>query len=496
MSLSDLRTLQTSAVIRARLAAALAADGQPVAQWTPSAYGGIENAVLDAASTALAKIVAPKLVQQVEMRFLDLSVGDALTIYAQKRYKTARNPATYTIQNVKLSSGPGAPTYTFGPGDLWMRGAGGNLYQSIDAVTVPTNAAGRGGIDCRFQAQNPGSAYSDVAGTITQMVTAPAGVTGVNVRPALFAPTSVTGTSSGTIVATPLGGTGPIEPTIRSIRVRIESQGQIGTATFSYSIDEGVTWTAGGPVPANLVIPNQAFLTFSNGGNPSFVAGDIFTLLVADSILQRGADEESDASLRRRCRLRWATLSDVPTEGLVTLWAYLASPEVVRVRVDADANTPGGMLVQLAAQGGPASPAAVIAVQDYITPRLRGYKDIPGPPAANGNLPTETVLASSARAYQVSVASSPQGVVTVSRAQLTAVQQKADANWDAYLAGLPIGGLIVFAELYQAIMDAGAGDVTGIQMNGGAADIQLASDQVAVIASGETLTNALAWKAI
>ena len=490
LSLSDLRAVQTAAVIRARLAAALSLAGQPVAQWAPSAYGGVENAVLDAASGALAQIVAPKLVQQVEMRFLDLSTEDALTIYAKKRYGLDRNPATYTIQNVLLTAAPGAPPYTFQPGDLWMRGAGGNLYQSIDAVTLTPVPGDVAAANCRFQAQNTGSAYSDAEGTITKMVTAPAGISGVNVPPSQYAPTALNGSSSGTITAS--FSLLAIRPS-GSIRIRIDATGDIGVASFHYSTDGGSTWIPGGQVSAQTQI-GVTTIAFANGTNPSFIQGDIFTLIVAQAILQHGADEESDASLRRRCRLRWATLSDVPTEGLISLWAYLASPEVVRLRVDADANSPGGILVQLAAQGGPASPAAVIAVQDYITARLRGYKSITGKTPSAVNLPTELVQASAAIAFPVTVVSTPTAVVTVPRAKLAAVQQQADANWDAYLAGLEIGGLVVFPELYQAIMDAGALDVTGLQINGGTVDIQLASNQVAVPATGVTLTNSLAWQ--
>lgn len=491
-SLSELRTVQTAAAIRARLAARLSSAGQPVAQWTPSVYGGVENAVLDAASTELAKIIAPKIVQQAEMRLLDLSSGDALTIYAQKRYQNARNPATYTIQNILLTASAGAPAYKFRAGDLWMKGAGGNLYQSIDAVSLSPTATAPAAANCRFQAQNPGSAYDDAEATVTKMVTAPAGLSGSNVPPSKFAPTALNGSSTGTITGSyPLLGTRPTG----SIRIRIDQGGNVGTATFHYSLNGGGTWVPGGVISTQVQI-FQTTLTFTDGTNPSFVTGDIFTLIVADAILQRGADLESDASLKRRCRLRWTTLSDVPTEGLVSLWAYLASPEIVRVRVDADANSPGGMLVQLAAQGGPASPAAVIAVQDYITARLRGYKDIPGPPPTVGNLPTELVQASAALAFPVTVLSTPRATVTVSRSQLAAIQQKADANWDAYLTGLEIGALVVFPELYQAIMDAGALDVTGLQLNGGTVDIQLASNQVAVAAAGVTLTNSLAWKVV
>lgn len=485
-TLAQLRLLQTKAVIRARIAASLGAAGQPVAQWTPAEFGGVENAVLDSASAGLAKIVAPVIVRQAEMRLLNLSSGDDLRIYAKKRYLIDADEATYTIVNVKLSTTSASPSYDFQPGELWMQADSGNLYQSIDHVSLPP---GSNGVNCRFQAEAPGAAYNDGAGTITRMVTAPAGVTGVNQPPAQFAPTALNGSSTGTAT----GAFNPAAPQVGSIRVRIDQTGNIGEARYSVSADGGGSWAPRGTITATATV-DKTTLTFANGVNPSFVQGDILTLIVADAILQRGTDDEGDESIRQRCRLRWTSLSDVPTEGLVVMWARRASPEVARVRVDADPNSPGGILVQVASHTGPASPAAVIAVQDYITARLRGYKGMPASPVANA--PTELVQASGAVPFAVSVASTPKGLVVVQRQKLAQVQAAADENWNTYLGRLEIGGLIVYAELIQAIMDAGATDAIGVLMNGGTADIQLGIGQVAVPAPNVSITRSLAWQVV
>ncbi len=573
----------------------------PVNDWTPTAGGGVENAVLDMLAGGAAAELGPQIVAQAEMRLLDLSSGDALTIYAKKRYKQERFEANHTIQNVRIKASPGAPPYNFAAGDLWVKGPGTNRYQSIDPVTLSPNAtadvpaqakvdqdaaylafnaasdalvdasarvvaankayedsiggpqvitdealialilaqdafnaagtakaaalasltaandalqdatdeAAAAGVNCRFRAEFPGSSYNDVAGTITSMVTAPAGVTCVNVRPSEFAPTSTLGTSTGKISAsfihipqetissgvriTTIPGYS-ITPTVSSIRVKITASGNVGSGAWSYSLDGGATWIGAGPIAATFTIMGQGVLKFVDGVNPSFQVGDIFTLIVADAILARGTDEESDQNLRQRCRYRWMSLSDVPTEGLVTLWCFMASVEIARVRVDADQNTPGGILVKLASATGPASPAAQIAVQDFISARLLGYRKVK--PPTSGFSPAESVQASSAIAFPVTVASTPKGKVTVDKSQLVAVQQAADDAWSAYLAGVEIGGLIVYPELIQAIMDAGAVDVTGLQINGGTADIQLAPGYVAVVAEGVSLTSALAWEIV
>ncbi|MFC6592426.1 baseplate J/gp47 family protein [Deinococcus lacus] len=50
-------------------------------------------------------------------------------------------------------------------------------------------------------------------------------------------------------------------------------------------------------------------------------------------LLEAGADEESDASLRRRASLRWASLGGGATRAAYEYWALTASPAVDRVAV-------------------------------------------------------------------------------------------------------------------------------------------------------------------
>jgi hypothetical protein len=492
-TLAELRTQQLSSDISARLSAALLAAGLPVADWAPAASGGVELSVVEMVAGGLANLVGPRLVAMAEARFLDLGRGDALSAYAQSRYQISRSPATYTLQNIRLTSTVSA---SFNAGDLWIAGAGGNRYVSIeDVILVPGVPA-----DVTFQAEEPGSAYADTEGQISRMVTAPAGLSGLNARPSDFTPTSLLGTSSGTINAPPLPGywrPGKGPPPYGSIRIRILTTGEAGAIDYEYSLDGGLTWAPGYRSPIAAPIPASwsgytSIIFFKNAAPPSFIAGDIFTMLVGDPILQRGADEETDSALRARCKDQWSSLSDVPTEGLVRLWCHQASPEVVQVKVDADPNTPGAILVRIASATGPASPRAQIAVQDYVSARLKGYRGVPRPATLGSGSPAEAVLCSSARPRYIAEA----GVASVPRTKLAAVQQEADRLWQLYLGTVGIGGVVRLAELEQAILDAGATDVKGVLLGPplAAANIPLAPDEIAVPAAGSTLTSSMSWQ--
>lgn len=503
LTLADLTTPQTASTIRARIIARLQAAGVPTDDWAPSDAGGVENSRVDMLAAALSEILGQRIADITSGRFVETGTGAWLTYYAQKFYDLTRNLATRTIQNVWLTSLSTASDYDFAPDEVVVKSeATGNNYRNLDRIVLPPGKTLKG---IRFQAEFPGSSFADAEGSITRMVTAPAGVSCINKPEKDFTDAKVTGNSTGkisgvfatkTVVDQSLGKQGssgsgvttivPIRPSFKSIRFRIDAFGEIGSGSFSYSID-GAEWVSGGVISTKFELPISGgpIFTFTNGVAPSFIQQDIFTLLVADAILQNGTDEESDESLRTRCRARWSTLSDVATEGTIALWAQLASPEVDKVIVDADPNTPGGILVVVASHAGPASAAAVLAVQDFISARLH-YK---GVPAATGfTSPEERALVTSATARPIT----PAGIVDVKRDQLSSVQVAAEKNWQAYLRTLPIGGIVRLAELEQAVMDAGAQDFQGATLNGSAANLQLAHGEVATEAVA--LLTALTWR--
>lgn len=500
LTLADLMTAETPTAIRARMLAALTAAGFPTASWAPLSAGGVENLRLDM-NSGIGILLPPRIVEMVTGRILPLATGDFLKTLGAKFYGLTQREATFTIQNQAffLKPGAGGVNYTFTAGQIRVRSdATGNRYVTIDSGQfAPANADLATALMLRVQAEAPGAAYEDQAGTITTMVTAKAGVQCVNVTPSPYIPSplSVDGISSGTIVVTRV----PFRNAPGSIRIRIIASGDVGTATFEFSVDGGVTWVYGGPtapgIDQGIDSGSTIHLAFSNGATPSFVTGDIFTGFLGDSILQRGRDAETEAAFRLRCSNRWPGLSTIPVAGGVALWAHLASDEVDKVSVDANPNVSGGMIVTIAGSTGPASPAAQIAVEDYIGPRLQGYQNVPAPATTGFTSPAETVTVISAAAFSVVVA----GPVSVPKAQLLAAQVTADNAWNAYLAGLPLGGqtgaVVELAVLAQVLADAGAIDIpstlSALTINGASADATIPVGQVAVPFS--TLQASLSW---
>jgi hypothetical protein len=509
LSFADLLTQESISVIRARLVAALKDDGFPTDSWAPSSAGGVENMRLDLAA-GVGAYMPPRIVAFVNGRILPLATGDYLKALGARFYGLGKRDPSKTIENLALYAVGSGGSYTFQPGDLWVRSdATGHRYQSITggqfspANTGPPTPVFPGNpLMLQFEAELAGAAYSDPAGTITTLVTARAGVRCINIAPADFTDAIVNGPSSGKVIAK--FATPGLAPAFSSIRVAIETTGMVGSAAFSYSIDGGVTWVDGGPVAASITIPASslgtggALVTFANSTvNPSFIAGDTFTMFLGDPILQRGHDAESDIAFRRRCANRWPSLSDVPVAATIDLWAHEASPEVDKVSVDADPNTSGGILVIVASATGPASAAAQIAVEDYIAPRLRGYQGVPAPATTGFTSPAESVIVSSAEAFDV-IASGP---VRVPKAQLATAQVTANNNWNDYLASLPLGGqlaaVIELAELAKILADAGAIDIpdayANLLLNGVSADLVIPAGLVAVPAPGQSLLTSIVW---
>ncbi len=497
----DLATAESQETIRARLMDALLADGQPTASWAPSSVGGVENLRADMLAGALAFYSGLRVAAFVTGRLLPTATdtpenGYWLTYLGLRFYKLTKHAATFSIQNVRLSMDPSGAAQSFVDGDLWVASpATGNKYRlTLPAGEVLQLAPG-GFVDGPFQAEKAGSSYSDVAGTVTTMVTAKAGVTCTNTRPTDYAPTRSTGGSSGVIT----GGFFGLAPLYAVVRVRIDVSGNVGGGQFSWSTDGGLSWALGGPIPALFAVPGRGRLAFANGGaTPSFIAGSIFTLRVADCFLQRGADTESDQGFRARCANRHPGRALIPLKAHVELWAHAASPEVAKVMSSADPNTPGGILISVSSSTGPATPAAQEAVEDYIIPRLNGFKGVPAPtsPIVTGSSsPEETAMVSSVVAFQVTA----YATVSVPRDQLAAAIAGADRLWDAYIASLPLGGdRLAFVELerfYGMMGELGADDVQGLTLNGVAADLDIPFAQVAVPASGWTLAANLSWVA-
>ena len=494
---ADLSTAETQAMIRARLLAALAASGQPTSSWAPSSVGGLENTRLDMVSGGLAQWMAARYAAAVRGRLLlaaqdDPTLGFFLSYLGKKNYQLTRIQPTFTIKNFALVANDRASTTSYQPGQLVARSpATGNRYILNDVANVVAGTTVRG---VPFIAENPGAAYADAEGTVTQLVTGKAGLS-VQDSPEFangFRPTAATGASTGTVTGT----VDPASAPFSLVVVRIDSTGNVGVAGYSVSTDGGLTFIPRG-VTSSLptVLPGGVgTLTFANGNvGPSFAAGSVFYLTVDSAFVQRGRDIETPAAFQQACSNRWPALSLVPVKGTIELWARAASPEVTKVLSQANPNVPGGILVVLASQTGPASPAAQAAVQAFIQARL-GFQGLPAPisPAVAGSLsPAETVIVSASQQLPVAVA----GSVYVPRAQMATVQAGADEAWDTYVEGLPMGGnrgaVVELERFYEILGDLGAVDVQGLTLNGVAADLAIPRGFDAVTSG--TLLGSINW---
>jgi len=447
-TLAQLRTPQTKADFVAAILSKLAADGVDTSSWAPSAQGGIEMANVEAVAAELATFAATTVGPTTNEGALDLASGVGLELHALQRYQIAKHFAQPTIQSIKLSVKPNAPSQDFPTGQVWFQSAAGRLYRNTAAVSIkpdPTLAAHNQLTEIIVQAACTvagSAANADVAGTIKTLVT-PAfpGVTCENTPPAIWTDAVVAGSYAGA-GSVSLGGIPTDGTTV--VKIQITASGDAEAGAFSYSFDGGQTYVAAGVLHSGKALPNGITVSFTAGtARPAFTAGAVYSFARADAIVQRGIDDETDEALRKRCRNRWPSLSAVPTAGLVDLWAHEASPEVDRVLVQADELRAGWMNVRISAVDGMPSLGAIQAVQDYITARLN---------ADSGGL--EFASVSAVDVLPIVVRTS----IFVPVAQLATVQAAAQEAWVKYLQSVPIGGKVLYARFIQIVMDAGAVD--------------------------------------
>lgn len=481
-TLAELLTPDTQAVIRARLVANLTAAGFPVSSWAPSAAGGPENTLLDSISGTMASWAGQIASKVAAMTFLDLATAELLTFYASEFYKLPRDPATKTRIYLRLRSSAEAPPQVITAGDFWFAGLTGNRYVSATGGSLPPSSE----LFIEAEAEFAGVQYQDPDGSIDSvanagaMITPLPGVEVLNVPPSDFTPPKLIGDSAGTLTA---AFTVPgVAPAYATIRLRIQVSGNVGAGAWEYSTDNGVSWTSGGTIAATAAIAGGVTVHFANatGVSPSFLEGDTWSFQVATATIAQGDDEETDDALRARCRNRWSSLSLVPTEGKIALWAHKASPEVGQLLADADRTKSGQINLIIAGDQGTVGAQTAAVVQDYIAPRLRGYQ---------GMSIAETVLVTPAVPHEILAT----GVVYVPRKTLATVQAQALANWLAYLRSVRIGGIVRTAELIQAIMDAGAIDTDDVAIEGGTPNLQLAYSEIAVSPGDATILTNMAW---
>jgi len=182
-------------------------------------------------------------------------------------------------------------------------------------------------------------------------------------------------------------------------------------------------------------------------------------------IVAQGADIESDANYRSRCRARWPALGTGPTASVYDLWARKASTEVTRTTVRASPTVPGEVDVFLAGASGPVSGGAVTAVTDYIEPLVEL---------------TNTVNVQNASAHPITITAT---VYVVSGYESQAAIACA-TNLDAMIADLPVGGTLYWSNIIEQLsLPAG---VRNVSLSLPSGDVVLGATEVATLTQNLT----------
>jgi hypothetical protein len=493
-SLDELLKPRASEDLEMILLSTLQSEGFPTPQW-PSGHQArtlvrmIAHAGLGDRETLIGQLAAGG--------FLDLAAvlvdasGAPIEVWmemlAQSMYALGRAEATFTRQRLTLTCTIGPGPYTRTAGQLAVRSRAGNYYKNVDAVAIPDGAS----VTAVFQAEKPGPLADDAEpGTIVDMTTPLPGVSVVNAE-TQFSSVVQRWNGSGSILPS-MSTAMPSTP--RTLKVSITTSGNVGEAWATLTIYQQTaqgalyTPTTYGPfIISETFADGEITLTFadgadaSTGSHDSFIAGDHwFVSAPGAPQLASGCDSEALTMLAQRCRDRWPALSAIPTEGKIAGWIRQCAVEnnfgALRVTVAPSLIVAGRVDCHVADASGFASPEQLQTIQDFIDERLQFESE------SVAVFPAETL------------AINPAGTVTVRRGKMAAVQAAFTANWAAYLSTVPIGGelptgAVRIGKLWQTLMDAGAYDADGLQLNGAADDLPLDSDQVP--AGG---TDLLSWR--
>lgn len=462
----------TSAEVMTRLIDGMReVPGFPVRDWE---VGGVMRTIVELEKLTISGLLQFGIPNMIAAGHAEFSADAFLNFVSEQLYGIAREGGVSAVQSLMLTCAAGVGPYAITAGTLWFEGLTGNRWFNITGGTLPTN----GTLIIQIQAEGPGAKWNDPAGTIKTMLTSLVGVTASNV-PNDFSAVVPGANSTGTI--TPSRTTIGVTPTAATFLVRIDSSGQVGAGGWSYSVDGGRSWRAAGVIAATALLMNDGSgsgttITFFNGFlNPSFVAGDLFGFATpGTAFLTLGKDQETNEHLIDRCNARWPDLAIVRGTSRYLKWAKIASTTVTRVRLEEDATYPGKLFITLAGRAGAVSAGVVSDVQAYVDPR-----------APIGRI----IVARSASIVQVLGA----GTVTVPLARVAAIQAAAQASWQTLITNADIGQVVYASDLVKAVMDAGAIDFQGAQLNGGI-NVVLASTEVPVINTGTPLlANQLTW---
>jgi hypothetical protein len=443
-------------------------QGFPVQSWQP---GGVERTRLMAFATALADKAtnyAPNIAAGI---LLDYSTSDGngggwLPLTALEFYGVIQNIATFTQGTITLTAASGVSTATYAAGTLIaVFNATGKRYLNTGTVVVPN---GPGSVSGTFQAEFAGASYSDPSnsGAIT-LVTPIPGVTLTNPAGS-FSSVAHVGAGTGTLS---LSGV-PVGTNL--IVVTMNGTATSSPVAWSYSLN-GSAPVSVGTVGSAAIGSTGVTVTLVNGGaGTSFVLNDTYTFTTPGSwITQQGSNIEPDQALIQRCRNSLAGASAlIPTLGL---YQYLATTtpavgsQVTQCIVQNDATINNKVNIIVAGPGGVLPPATVSAIQTYINPR-----------AATADLPVVASPSTLAITYAATV--------TCSANLLTSVQQAIALALQNYTNGAGINGTLRVSTVVELVMlITGVIDISGVTINGVAANLTLGSSTTFVVASGPAI---------
>lgn len=465
-TLAELIVPQTEDQLRARLMAYLSAAGLPTTDWSAT---GIERALMEMDTTALADLVSALVPNIAAGGLATLSTGGWLTMLGSENYQITRTAATHTTGTITLTCSASAGPYTIIANQLWFVSTAGRRYSNTTGGTLTSGGTLDVTVTSEFANDSATSAllnYVDGNNTIVAMVTPLPGVTCNNGAASV---STVEHIGSGTGTATPGGSYSGTH----SCTVYINTSGSYTAATWSYSVD-GAAYSSPS-AGAVKTVSGSTTVTLANGtGTPSFVAGDKYIFSWPGSwITTQGADEESDDALRARVIARWPALAPVPTSSVYDLWARLASAQVTRTLSSLSTTEPGRIDVLIGGQAGALTAGVISTVQAYIDQRV-----------PLGDRPVVASISTDAITLVATV--------TVSAASLSAVQTQGQALLTDYFANLAINGTVRLADITEILMSCtGCVDVTALTINGSATNRTITGNKIP--SWSQTISSAFTW---
>ena len=188
----------------------------------------------------------------------------------------------------------------------------------------------------------------------------------------------------------------------------------------------------------------------------------------SDWIAPSGTPEESDASLRARCRAKWGTLGRGATDSAYVYWARTGHADAANVTRAAVVwgSGDGTLTVYLAGPAGPVSSGVVTTVDAWLDTNKPG---------------TDNPTAASATARVVSLIAT---VTVASASDSTANRALATDALTAYFASLDIGEDVDLGRLYEAFY--AAAGVIDVDITQPATDTSVNNDEIATLSASIT----------